>query len=288
MGPNAILFSRFAAHGDKIRWNDLFSIEPDRSGEAAVTQNPDSEGRYHDNTAGRFDSTRSRIAFLRSTESHPDRYQVCVLNLADGSVVQITDGRHDFGSVDWSPDDRKLLVTAVGDNGRMQIFDMNADGSGLTRLTHDDAEYFNAVYSPAGDKIAYERLPHPDNRNICQIWVADPRNEDPVSLTVEDGLAMQPSWSPDGEWLAFAAEPSDLLEIYKVNVATRDFAKLSSTSAGGNDSQPVWTENGIIFSTDRDMDGARQRACLYIMDSDGGNVRNLTAAGDAFEYACDG
>jgi Tol biopolymer transport system component len=68
---------------------------------------------------------------------------------------------------------------------------MNADGSGITRLT--DFGWF-ARYSPDNSRIAFGQ-PYADG-----IWVANADGSGPTQLT-DTGSA--PDWSPDGSRLAF-------------------------------------------------------------------------------------
>ena len=44
-----------------------------------------------------------------------------------------------------------------GRNGTSDIYVMNSDGTGQTRLTHSEAHDFNAAWSPNGRQIAFTR-----------------------------------------------------------------------------------------------------------------------------------
>jgi Tol biopolymer transport system component len=55
---------------------------------------------------------------------------------------------------DWSPDGRKIAFTSGrDDNG--EIYVMNADGSGQTRLTNNPVDEIQPAWSPDGRKIAF-------------------------------------------------------------------------------------------------------------------------------------
>ncbi|PYR64134.1 MAG: hypothetical protein DMF91_01305 [Acidobacteria bacterium] len=56
---------------------------------------------------------------------------------------------------DWSPDGRKIAFTTTRD-GNLEIYLMNADGTGPTRLTNNTASDRGPKWSPDGTKIAFE------------------------------------------------------------------------------------------------------------------------------------
>jgi Tol biopolymer transport system component len=287
MNNNSILFSRFQSHGANDKFNDIYLIESDGTGEVVVSSNPANDGVFYDHTAARYSSERTQIAFLSSYNSPDFMYNVFTENLVDGSINQVTQGAHDFGDVDWSPDNSQLLVSAMDSNGLMQIHLVNLDGSGLTSLTAGQSENMAAKWSPAGDKIVFQKQPDPANRDDSQIWVMDADGNNSIQLTPEIGLASNPYWSPDGVWivLAFAADGLGQ-HIQKVNVVTREVVGLTAPSLDYSDGSPVWSQSGIAFASDRDWIGTPQTSNLYIMDMDGNNVNRITT-GPTLDYPTD-
>jgi Tol biopolymer transport system component len=81
-----------------------------------------------------------------------------------------------------------------------EIYSMNADGSGVTRLTNDPARDLDPAWSPDGTKIAFTRtvgfapaiyVMNADGTGIHQVYA--------------DGAV--PTWSPDGSEIAFMGGP---------------------------------------------------------------------------------
>jgi len=284
MSIQSILFSRFKSYGGSQKYNDIYTIEPDGSGETAITSNPDANGKFYDHAVGVFNNDHSKIAFLSSVNSPAFMYNVFIKDMITGSISQITRSNHDFGSIDWAPDDSHFLVSALDANETTQIFSLNNDGTGLTALTAGSAENFSPTYSPADAAIAFEKTPDPSNRDINQIWMMDSNGANPVLLSPQLAYAASPSWSPDGNWIVFAFEQSGQIHIRKMNPVTGETISLTPASSLFSDMQPVWTATGIVFSSNRDHHGDIHKANLYIMDSNGGNVRRLTST-DAYEYA---
>jgi len=98
----------------------------------------------------------------------------------------------------WSPDGQKIAVAAVSTRGT-QIALVNADGTGLTRLTSGQGDHLPA-WSPDGAQIAFE-----SSSQIYRIKV------DGTGLTkLSNGADSDghPSWSPDGTRIVFGTGTS--------------------------------------------------------------------------------
>jgi len=74
---------------------------------------------------------------------------------------------------------------------------MNADGSGLQRLTTYGGEY--PVWSPGGTRIAFGSAR--DGNYEIYIMNADGTNQ--IRLTDHPAYDMSPGWSPDGKHIIF-------------------------------------------------------------------------------------
>jgi TolB protein len=174
----------------------------------------------------------------------------------------------------FSPDGTKLLYSAYGKNGldtsdtRIQI--MKADGSGETTLFHRDGySAFDAVWSPAGDAIAfcvgkYFRAP---GLPASQIALIKPDGSG-FRAVADDGVNNGfPSWSPDGKKLVY--KRGRQLVILTLESGT----VFPLTDGAHYDNFPQWSPKGdaIMFTSDREG-GFR----LYTVRPDSTGVRRLT------------
>ena len=188
---------------------------------------------------------------------------------------------------DRSPDGRKIAFVASYDAGK-EISVMNADGSGIERLTYlrsSDA-VFELTWSPDGRKIAFTSSPPPgtmpqprtygDGDGIY-VMNADGSDVERLTHSVVDGFL---AWSPDGRKIAFVSvvsvrygETHDW-EIYVVNTDGSGIERL--TYSDDYDAAPAWSPDGRRIAFQSYRNGAFE---IYVMNADGSSVERLTDTG---------
>ena len=98
------------------------------------------------------------------------------------------------------PDGRQLVLAAVPpEDYRRRLFVANADGSGVRELRRTPDHLPNPVWSPRGDKIAWDN--HDDGYH--EIWVMNVDGSDARKLTPGIGFS-DPVWSPNGRRIAYS------------------------------------------------------------------------------------
>jgi TolB protein len=143
-------------------------------------------------------------------------YDIWGKDLAGGAPYPLIVGPGVDDGPEYSPDGRHLFFNSTR-SGAMALWRANADGSDPVRLTHDRArrDWFphlspdgtQIVYVSFGDDVALED--HPPNREDVQLRIlpADGSRQ-PAILTRlfgGQGTINVPSWSPDGERIAFVS-----------------------------------------------------------------------------------
>jgi Tol biopolymer transport system component len=156
------------------------------------------------------------------------------------------------GSLDynpsWSPKGDWIVFTSER-AGSADLYRIHPDGGGLERLTDDPAYDDQAGFSPDGQRVVFVSTRAGGRANL---WVLDVTSQKATPLTSGDGGDFRPSWSPDGEWIAFSSDRgSDLppakgrwerLQLADVYLIHPDGSGLRRISEhGGFCGSPKWT-----------------------------------------------
>jgi dipeptidyl aminopeptidase/acylaminoacyl peptidase len=85
-----------------------------------------------------------------------------------------------------------------------QLWLITLDGT-ATRLTSEPVDIIQSCWAPDGSEIAFcaNRRPDPDLSVSMALWVLTISTGQMRCLTSEDGSAQMPSWSPDGQTIAY-------------------------------------------------------------------------------------
>ncbi|TMI56052.1 hypothetical protein E6H18_08185, partial [Candidatus Bathyarchaeota archaeon] len=102
-------------------------------------------------------------------------------------------------------------------DGNNEIYTMNPDGTGVTRLTFDTVVSHNDLspaWSPDGTKIAFAS----DRDGNYEIYTMNADGSGPTRLTISVRSDLNPAWSPDGTKIAFSTNRDGNYDIYVMNV----------------------------------------------------------------------
>lgn len=165
-------------------------------------------------------------------------------------------------------------------DGNLEIYVMDSNGENLVNLTNDPANDWNPDWSPDGSQIAF--VSERNNERSIYIMDADGSNLRLFTNMPESDLA---DWSPDGKTIAFTSQANGNFEIYIMN-ADGSNEPINLTNNDTQDLVPVWSPDGsqiAWLSGDEGWD-------LFVMNSDGSNVRQLTDQGHVFnvKWSIDG
>jgi Tol biopolymer transport system component len=113
----------------------------------------------------------------------------------------------------------------------VEIYVMNADGSGQTNLTQSSASDFAPSWSPDRQRIAFDRNLGTYNAPDWEIFVMNADGGGQSRLTFSDGQCFMADWSPAGDQLAFHAYFDDYTEIFLMNA---DGSGVTNITHSGN------------------------------------------------------
>lgn len=180
----------------------------------------------------------------------------------DGTMIAFASTRYD-PSIDACP-------TGIDLRCRTDIYVMNSDGSGVTRLTTDPAPEWDPVWSPDGMQIAFVKG---ESETEVFIMQADGSNVRKVTTT-EGGSGFAPSWSPDGRQIVFGSIQYEDWGIFVVDTDGTDERSLlfdPSTYAV----EPAWSPDGSLIAFTGTVGGSA-RMGLYVMRPDGSGVAQIS------------
>jgi len=175
----------------------------------------------------------------------------------------------------WSGDGTKLAL-ASSRGGATEIYTCDASGKNMKQITSSRGP----ESSPTWNRKTNSQIAFVSGRTgLPQIYTmeADGTN---VQRVTDQGYAVSPSWSPNGQFLVFSwirkygPGAPGAQDIYIMDVASKQWVQL--THDGGRNDFPSWSPDGrhIVFQSSRS--GSEQ---IWTMLADGTNQKALTTSG---------
>lgn len=204
------------------------------------------------------------------------RPQVYTIN-PDGTDERIlTDLPTRDGDPSWSPDGTKIAFESFRDDGS-EAYVMNADGTGVTRLTFNGPpEDRGTNWSADGSQIVFHSARFPaaepgPGHSALEVFIMDADGSNQTRLTennFQDALA---DISPQGRIAFNTNRDAGDHEIYDMNTDGTDQRRL--TFSPGEDAHPIYSPDGskIVFHSRR-----TGPLNIFVMDADGSNVQQIT------------
>jgi TolB protein len=163
----------------------------------------------------------SQIAFASDRKTaYPALW---LMNAEDGSRLRSVPmagvNSESVDAISWAPDGERLAVTLFAGTGPSQIAIVPVDTNlrEQARLLTDRAGgALDPAWSPAGSWIAYAGR----EGYTSEVFASRPDGSDVVRLTNDGVLDRSPTWSPDGEHLAYLTNKSGWFEAWVIDLST--------------------------------------------------------------------
>ena len=212
----------------------------------------------------------TRLAFTTFTRGP----SVMILSTQTGRQMPFYNQRASLNATPEFTADGKIIFSSTAGGGAAQLFMSNQDGTGLRRITDSRAIDIHPRVNPKNSNdIAFVS----GRSGPPQIYRMNTDGTEVVRLTAGDGEAVQPAWSPDGQFIAFAwtrgFAPGNY-NIFIMDVASRTTVQL--THGAGRNENPNWAPDGrhLVFTSNR-AGGTH----IWTMLADGRDLRQLTTQG---------
>lgn len=157
-------------------------------------------------------------------------------------------------------------LTGPVDANTQEMFTMNADGTGQTRLTFNNAYDGEGVWSPDGTRIAFvHEVP---GTSPYQLYIMDADGSNPIHLVEPANNPNRPAWSPDGTKLAFSVNES--WQVYIVNSDGTGLAPVDGVIG----TEVSWSPDGELIAFAGV--GLNGKTDIFVVKPDGTGLTNLT------------
>jgi TolB protein len=172
----------------------------------------------------------------------------------------------------------KLVVSRSTSPGVKEIFVMDWDGANARQVTKHGTIAQSPAWSYDGRMIAYSAFAYHANQKTRNLdlfsYNLDTAKRFAVSYRI--GVNSGASFFPDNKHMALTISNGGSPDIYKSTLDGRTLTRLTRTTKGELNVEPSVSPDGskIAFSSDRSGN-----AMIYVMNSDGSNVKRLTIAG---------
>jgi len=263
----------FAGDLDDVGNYDVYSMNADGTGILRLTNSPAFDGDPV------FSPDRRRIAFM----SGRDRVagDIYVMNADGSNVVRLTFGPGAFRTPSWSKDGKQLVVSSTRDAVNpdaanlvdYDVYVMNADGSGIKRLTDNDYMDYQATWSPDGRQIAFVSGRDHAGTNANDLYVMNVDGTNVTRVTEQPGGILLPSWDPHSRRIAFSLDDDGPnAGIYFVSLETLGQTRVT-THTLSLDNGPSWSPDGTQLAYSCEVGGPLQ---VCVVNADGTGRVQLT------------
>jgi TolB protein len=143
-------------------------------------------------------------------------------DLGDAGPVQLTQtgGRvFDYGV---APDGERIVFSSYDEKGGISLWTVDRSGSAQILLDCGEDWCINPDFSPDGSKLAYARryagISEGSSAGIPRVWIMDLDSGETEALFANPNISgSEPSWSPDGNRIAYYDGLSQGLRLTKLD-----------------------------------------------------------------------
>ena len=182
---------------------------------------------------------------------------------------------------------RDFAVSPTGDrlvygslNTRSNLWSLSISGGttgGPVALTSGHGRNNRPAFSPDGRQLAFDRWYIGQNLDI---WWLDFGDSVLHQLTLDPSRDSQPSWTPDGEGVAFVSERSGAAALWRTDLADGSVRRLTEVPAGADWVRLAPTGDRIAYHRKREEGGFS----IWVQELDGSPPRRITEGPQSFGF----
>ncbi|MHC4122458.1 MAG: TolB family protein [Planctomycetota bacterium] len=204
------------------------------------------------------------MAYSRLTEGY---WQIWTMQPDGSGAKQITFSASDKRYPVWAENGMALYYRTNNN----EAYSIKLDSGLESRLLGSFGLNGGVLPSPDGSKLVFPRYRF-EPKDSSRLWLADSDGKNTVMLTHEGGMQYEPSWSPDGEQIAYVSTHGPrTAEIFVVDADGKNRCRLTNNEA--HDFLPSFSPDGQYIAYTSDITGDYE---IWLMSSDGSGKRQLT------------
>ena len=170
------------------------------------------------------------------------------------------------------------IVFVSDRDGNDEIYSCNADGSNITRLTHDTAMDGYPAWSPDGTRIAFIR--NININGVGDLYIMNADGSNLVQRTFSNDVK-NPTWSPNGATIAFTdmideASNTWISVIKTMELSTGFVTALPNTMGSSVIPYPAWSPDGTKIAFDSDWNAWDFVSDIFTISPGGSGFTLLT------------
>jgi TolB protein len=223
----------------------------------------------------RVSPDNSRLAFASLGKYG---FQIRMYSLLLGRMVAFPASTGTDSSPAWAPNGNQVAFSSSR-TGDPEIWISDASGSGARRITNRRGPDVSPVFNPkTGAQIAWIS----GSTGLPQLYTMNADGSDIHRMT-DGGYVSSPSWSPNGQFLAFAwnrkygpGAPGGQ-DIYIMDIASLKWIQLTHDT--GQCDFPSWSPDGRHIVYARSPDGRAAHTKVWSMLADGTQQHALSDVG---------
>ena len=212
--------------------------------------------------------------------------EIYTINPTGGTPFQLTNNERRDTEPSYSPDGQRIALSRW-DGTDYEIYTVNSTGGGEFQVTNNDMQDYSPDYSPNGEKIAYTHCLIPyyqEEEERCgelftgvdytEIFTIKATGENPFRVTHNKTHDSAPSYSPNGNKIAYSHVAASDREIYKISATGG--TPVNITHNDQDDLGPSYSPNGrkiAYYRWDENPDGSLNFEIYKIHHNGGAPVR---------------
>ncbi|MBI2404546.1 MAG: S9 family peptidase [Gemmatimonadetes bacterium] len=249
---------------------DLYMVSWDGSRTVQLTFTPEGESSPRWSPDGKY------LSLVASRGESRSGGQIWLLDRAGGEAQKLTDLKSGVSDYQWSPDSKRIVIVAQDPDSAAQ-----AGGDSARSRTAKPIVIDRYQFKQDGQGYLGNRRSH--------LYLFDVATKKPEQLTSGRYNENNPSWSPDGRFIAFVSERApdpdrvNDANIYVLEARAGAEPRQLTSWPGPDGGRPTWSPDGKWVAY---LQGSEPQYSAYslnklaVVPMDGSGARVLTAALD--------